>query len=250
MKRTLSFVALLLLLVFLTGAYLATTVPEDDALIQPMGDALDKELSQTLNTIAENKEFAGFEELTQDTDLRNYLNTRIFEKASRSIRIDTGLFTSGIYINNAASDCIVKGIAGHVIIKDKLPVAARVIVNETLSSDIPDEADHRRLLSSWISQAINNLTADAVKAYPPELQVMMSGFVEQVKAENISMGSRAINNMLKFETGNGYSMLYGSGKDGIKEVMSLGIAGRIYETPALKKVKSETEAHFKKLLNK
>ena len=105
-----------------------------------------------------------------------------------------------------------------------------------LAMNVPEKQEMEDELEAWMSDIVDEVTQEAAAGQPPQVVAFMSQFVQAVKAEAVSNGLNGLKTALRYENRFFYSVLYGKGKEGGKDVMLVGVLGRVYYTEEFKKV--------------
>lgn len=130
--------------------------------------------------------------------------------------------------------------------KKIIPVMAAVILTVViaLKVTVPDRQDMDNEIEIWAEELIDMVAADITVGKPPLVAAQVSQAIQNAKPQMINFGVTGIRGSTVFTDNFLYSTLYEKNKDGGKDVLFIGILGRVYRTEGFDRMNEKLKDQF------
>lgn len=129
--------------------------------------------------------------------------------------------------------------------KTMLVIAAVLLIAiVTLKVTVPDRRDMDNEIEIWAEELIDMVAADITVGKPPLVAAQVSQAIQNAKPQIINFGVTGIRGSTVFADNFLYSTLYEKDKDGGKDVLFVGVLGRVYRTEGFDKMNEKLKDQF------
>jgi len=124
-------------------------------------------------------------------------------------------------------------------------IAALILIAAAvLNITAPGKQDMDSEIEIWAEELIDMVTADLIVGKPPLVAAQVSQAMQNAKPQMINFGVTGIRGSTVFADNLFYSTLYEKNKDGGKDVLFIGVLGRVYRTEGFDKMNEKLKEQF------